>query len=181
MRSSDIHRNRLVSAPVGDGHRHSTRTRRHRLRQQGGFSLIEVLIAMVVTVVGLLGLMSMHTTSVRSNRSSSDLVMATAIAQQTMEEVRTLPFVSPTPTARSITSVFGATPINVALTPVLGQADKPFQRQLTIEPVLAVSPDLLRIRVVVSWTEDGAPIATADPRLRHQFALETIRTRQEIL
>ena len=65
------------------------------LRQQSrceGFSLIEVMIALVVLAVGLLALGTMQIVSIRSNAFSSEMTYSTMLAQQQLETLKNLGF-----------------------------------------------------------------------------------------
>jgi len=53
-----------------------------------GFTLIEVLIAIVILSVGLLGMASLTVGIINGNRFSNDLTTATTLAQDKMEEIR---------------------------------------------------------------------------------------------
>jgi len=58
------------------------------LRQQSGFTLIEVLMAMVIVSIGLLGTAVLTMGIMGSNKSSSEVTMATTLAQDELEEIR---------------------------------------------------------------------------------------------
>ncbi len=53
-----------------------------------GFTLIEVLIAIVILSVGLLGMASLTVGIINGNKFSNDLTTATTLAQDKMEEIR---------------------------------------------------------------------------------------------
>ena len=57
-----------------------------------GFTLIEVLVALLILAVGLLGLASLQLSASKSNSNSSLTTRALLIAQERMEELRTAPF-----------------------------------------------------------------------------------------
>lgn len=60
--------------------------------KNGGFTLLEVMIALVVLAVGLLGLAALQLVSVKSNAFSSEMTYATMIAQQHAEILKNLPY-----------------------------------------------------------------------------------------
>lgn len=55
---------------------------------QGGFSLLEVLIAVVILSIGLLGLAGLQTTSLQSNFSAAQVSQATFLASDLMDRMR---------------------------------------------------------------------------------------------
>ncbi|MBL7203976.1 MAG: prepilin-type N-terminal cleavage/methylation domain-containing protein [Desulfobacteraceae bacterium] len=57
-------------------------------KKSGGFTLIEVLIAIVILSVGLLGMASLTVGIINGNRFSNDLTTATTLAQDKMEDIR---------------------------------------------------------------------------------------------
>ena len=58
------------------------------LKNDPGFTLIEVLIAIVILSIGLLGMASLSVNIIKGNRLSNDLTAATTLAQQKMEDIR---------------------------------------------------------------------------------------------
>jgi type IV pilus assembly protein PilV len=63
--------------------------------KQKGFSLVEVLIALVILAVGLLGVTGMQITAIRGNHFSGNLTQATVLAQNKLEELKHLPYYDP--------------------------------------------------------------------------------------
>jgi type IV pilus assembly protein PilV len=63
---------------------------RHTQRQQG-FTLLEVLIALLVLSIGLLGLAALQTTSLRSNQMASMRTTATQLAYDISDRMRANP------------------------------------------------------------------------------------------
>ena len=66
-------------------------------RKQAGFSLIELMIAMVVLVVGMMGIMAMVTTAIASNNRNKMDTTATALSQMVTETVAAQSIVTGTP------------------------------------------------------------------------------------
>lgn len=156
--------------------------RRHRRQAQSGFSLFELLVAMAVTVIGLLGLMSLHKTSIQGNQASARLIEATAVAQQTMEEIRALPIQSSDPAERTLLTLFVVPDLpilNGTLPPITGRDQTQYRRTVKAIELTGMSPDLVHIRIEIDWTDNGASPTDPDPRLHHSLVLEAIRTRQD--
>jgi len=61
-------------------------------RQSQGFTLIEVMIALVVLAVGLLALGTMQIVSIRANAFSSEMTYSTMLAQRQLETLKNLSF-----------------------------------------------------------------------------------------
>ena len=59
-----------------------------------GFTLVEVLVAMVILSVGLLGLGALTVGIAESNRSSRDLTVSTTLAQDKLEDIKKASYVS---------------------------------------------------------------------------------------
>ena len=60
----------------------------HKRPRQEGFSLIEVLVALVILAVGLLGLAMFQTTAIKGNAIASKWTVATELAQDRLERFR---------------------------------------------------------------------------------------------
>ncbi len=64
-----------------------------RVKNPGsGFTLVEVMIAMVVLLVGMIGVMSMQYFSVRGNAASREMRIATNLSQQALENLKLIPY-----------------------------------------------------------------------------------------
>ena len=62
------------------------------LKRNEGFTLLEVMIALVILSVGLLGLGALQLVAIKTNAFSSEMTYATMIAQQQAEILKSLPF-----------------------------------------------------------------------------------------
>lgn len=60
---------------------------RQRQRAQAGFSLVELLVAIVILAVGLLGLAELQVTAMKTNAQSESILAAGSLAQRAVEEV----------------------------------------------------------------------------------------------
>ncbi len=61
----------------------------HQNRLQGGFSMIEVLIAIVVLAIGLLGFALLQTTNLRYTQGANNRTVATNLAYSLLDQMRT--------------------------------------------------------------------------------------------
>jgi prepilin-type N-terminal cleavage/methylation domain-containing protein len=68
-------------------------------RHQGGFTLVEVMIASVVFLVGMLTLSSMQLHSLQAANSGRHATQAAAIAETQLEQLQRLAWTQVTPTA----------------------------------------------------------------------------------
>ena len=62
------------------------------LKRTEGFTLLEVMIALVILSVGLLGLAALQLVAVKSNSFSSEMTYATMLAQQHAEILKSLDY-----------------------------------------------------------------------------------------
>ncbi|RMG57707.1 MAG: type IV pilus modification protein PilV [Deltaproteobacteria bacterium] len=61
-------------------------------KKNGGFTLLEVLVALVILAVGLLGLALFQVTAISANKSGNYFAQATFIGQQRLENFRAQDF-----------------------------------------------------------------------------------------
>ena len=57
-------------------------------KKNNGFTLLEVLVAIVILTAGLLGMASLTGTIIHGNKLSNDLTTATTLAQDKMEDIQ---------------------------------------------------------------------------------------------
>src|SRR6056297_850878 len=57
---------------------------------QAGFSLVELLVAVVILAVGLLGLAELQITATKANSQNATVLGASSLAQQVLEEIAAL-------------------------------------------------------------------------------------------
>jgi type IV pilus assembly protein PilV len=68
-----------------------------KLQSRNGFTLLEVLVAMIVLAVGLLGLAPMLVMSMQGNQFSRDVTEAAYLAQDRIEQLKNQAVISPIP------------------------------------------------------------------------------------
>jgi type IV pilus assembly protein PilV len=142
---------------------------RHRER---GFTLLELLITMVVTIFGLMGIMALHVSLTQGNDSASRTQEAIAVGTQSIEMLRSKRI---TDMANTLVGSTSATPpIDVPnFTTVLGRNNVSYTVDVHVTTV-PTATNLWRVRVEVHWTDDGSLTA-------HTIPFEVIRTVQEAL
>jgi prepilin-type N-terminal cleavage/methylation domain-containing protein len=106
-----------------------------------GFTLIEVLIALVILSICLLGMAGLMAATTKNNSNGSHLTEAATLAQDKLEQLRATPF--------------GMIPLNAAVTdsPV-GSTGITYNRSWIAAPNIAPPGNTLDvITVTVSWTD----------------------------
>jgi len=102
-----------------------------------GFSLLELLIALVILAVGLLGVAGMQVTSISGNAFSNNVTIATGLAQSRIEELKKLP---------NSDAALSAGDHDEGLLP--GTAI--FSRSTNVNDL---SPEVKQVTVTVRWTD----------------------------
>jgi prepilin-type N-terminal cleavage/methylation domain-containing protein len=64
-------------------------------RREEGFTLIEVLIALLVLMVGMAGILSLQLTAMKATGFSRHATEASSLAEDKVEDLRTVPLTSP--------------------------------------------------------------------------------------
>ena len=118
-----------------------SRSRRQRSGEDGGFTLIEVLIALLVLMVGMAGILSLQLTSMKATSFSRHATEASSLAEDKVEDLRTVPLDS----ARFVNGTDQVDARGVA------DGEGPYTRTWTINP----GADTTIVNVSVSWTERG--------------------------
>src|SRR5215211_5453457 len=89
------------------------RTRKTKTAKgQGGFTLIETSIAMVVMMVGALACSSLFVFSIQNNVGGGERALAMAVAQQQLEQIRSVTYEDATLTTGTITSTVRSGELN---------------------------------------------------------------------
>ncbi len=104
-----------------------------------GFTIIEVLMAIIILTIGLLGLAPLMVTSMAGNEFANDMTEANLIATDQIENLKTIPNFSPTPFLETVTGI-----------------QNRFTRQTRVDDSNSdsnVPENLYYINVVVSWVD----------------------------
>jgi len=107
-----------------------------------GFTLIEVLVAMIVLAIGILGLAPMLVISMQGNQFSREITEATYLAQDRLEQLRNQTVISPIPYSEYSFS------LNGEYTRTVDVSDRNVDN--------SIPPGVYRMTVNVSWIDkDG--------------------------
>ncbi|HUJ60106.1 MAG TPA: prepilin-type N-terminal cleavage/methylation domain-containing protein [Kofleriaceae bacterium] len=143
-----------------------------RRRGQAGFTLIELMITLVVTVFGLMGMMALHISLTAGNDAASRSQEALAVGSEVMESLRS---------KRATDMMMALTGSTTTLPPVdiinyqtlSGRNGVSYQVDAHVSQVGA-SANLWKLRIVVNWVEDSSSQT-------HTLPIELVRTTQEAL
>lgn len=136
------------------------------MRRQGGFTIIEILISLLVMAVGILGIMAMQTAAVRGNQLGRRLDRAYELCQEIIELERARSYALGPPVPSLLGTV--TAPADVTLDGVT------YHRRLTTT-IVAGRPNLVRMRADVWFGPDGnTSAAAAHAGDATQFALRTL-------
>jgi len=124
-----------------------------------GFSLIEVMIAFVVLLIGMLGVMGMQYYAVSGNASSRDLRVATSLSQQLVEQMKSTPYTN-------LASNADAPALNAAMS-----------GGVNYTRAWWVVPDCVGLAAGGNLCAGGAPACTTDPDGAVAVQASAIRTR----
>ncbi len=122
-----------------------------RTETQAGFTLIEILVTLALTMVALAGLLSLNVAITRGNATAAQSSEAVAITKSVMEEIRAAP----------ATSLGSTGPFS---TPSLRDGrNTTFVIQATYQGMTLIIGDppnsTFKIRVEVSWLENAEKLA----------------------
>jgi type IV pilus assembly protein PilV len=101
-----------------------------------GFTLIEIMIALVVMSIGLTALAAVQISAIRGNAFSKRMTTAVSIADETLEQIKSMPYVDIVSVSSTQTT----------------QSDMNFTRQVTVTNNIPLA-NTKTINVTVNWSE----------------------------
>ena len=110
-----------------------------KLKNQKGFTLVEVMISMVILAIGVLGLAPMMVTAMYGNAFSEDVTSAAFLAQDSMERLKNQSVITPIPYTENNNGLFNV-----------------YNRSIQVDDSGSdgtVPPNVFRIQVTMSWTD----------------------------
>ena len=114
---------------------------------QNGFTLIEVLVAITLLLIGIFSVITMQITAIKSNSIANKLTAATALAQETMDDIMAWSISDPNLNTSTANAVYDLNGVNIAGTDLAIPAAGVFRATYTTTintPVVGVT------RIVVS-------------------------------
>jgi type II secretory pathway pseudopilin PulG len=132
---------------------------RRRVERQGGFSLVEVLVATGLLIAGIAAVLQLFVIATHAILDARDTTYATVLAAQKLEELRAAPFPSPDE-ATEYLSARGAR--------LLDRTEAVYERRWIVAPLPAQPADTVVLTVRV-WRR-----GVTHPAVR----LTTVRTRR---
>ena len=122
--------------------------------KDGGFTLLEVLVAMVILAVGLLGMASLSVGIIKGNDFSKEVSSATTCAKAKMEDMERLGYAGAPASSGTVTEAYNTI------------TDYPRFKRETITAVDTPTAEMKKITVTVYWDSDS-----------HQVQLKTFLTK----
>jgi len=119
-------------------------------RRGAGFTLIEIMVAMVLAAIAIIGLLALYMSQTRASGFSRHSGEAAVLAQDMIERQRTIPSASLVYSAPTTTPVVNEPNINER-----GLASGVFTRKTYVIAIGSPIATAARIQVVVSWVDDN--------------------------
>jgi type II secretory pathway pseudopilin PulG len=143
-------------------------------KRQGGFTLLEMLISMVITIFGLMGLLAMHTSLSAGTDLAAQTQEGVTVGLQLVEQLRSERVAD---MMKALTgSSTSALPQTITdYSPQVGRNGLQYHRDVKVTQ--GPSATLWRVRVEVYWGEDNASGTAA----QHRIPFEVIRSNLEQL
>ena len=124
------------------------------MRHEGGMTLVEVLVTLLLLLVGIGGLVALHAATTEAGRFARDTTTAATLALSKAEELR---LVTPVPTGGGLAACTAVLPCSAGAGEVVDDSGVPSGggRFTRCWCTLAAAPDQT-LRVLVAWNDAGA-------------------------
>ena len=129
-------------------------------RREGGFTLMEIMVSMLVLVLGLLGVIALQMTTVKGNRISRQLDRAVDLVEQEMEDLRGMS-----------TDTIAALPATYF--PDITSSDGVVYKRSFTATKVAGQATLYLVTATVTYPDD------ADSTIMHTQTMQMLRTSRE--
>ncbi len=121
------------------------------LRTQHGFTMVEMLIAILLMTVGLLAVLTMQDVAINANSISMRLTVATSLAQEVLEDILSWKFDDPRITTTAANVVYKWPPNSSAPSiSVPGAGSYSATYTTTVGPATGIPDGITRIVVTVT-------------------------------
>jgi len=116
-------------------------------RNEKGFTLLEILVALSILSIGLLGMAGLTTSIIHGNTLSKKVTTATTLGQDRMEHFSRLGYSSTPSTDTTTEENYNSIP------------DYPFYKRVSFIDVNSPSAGMKTITVTVYWNSDAGAVA----------------------
>ena len=143
--------------------------------EQSGFTLLELLVTMLISIIGLTGLAAAFVTTARGNIDARHSAEAVAVGQGAIEQLKSM-------SIARIETTYATTITETPFTAAYHEGD--FVGSLTYRRRIEAQQypgqiDLVMLRVIVEWTDENLAAGTSGGIYDHRISLELMRSRQE--
>jgi Tfp pilus assembly protein PilV len=135
-----------------------------RLQREGGFSLIEVLVAMGVLVFGLLAVATMQIGAVRGNYFSGNTSAALTLATERMEDLFTRNWNDPIFTDNPANNTDLSSITTVDFEDAVNLGGTPYRRIVNFANSTGQMPTSRQMTVIVTWGDNGHSVSVSSFR-----------------
>ena len=111
--------------------------------KNAGFTLLEVLVAMVILAVGLLGMASLSVGIIKGNELSKEVSSATTCAREKMEDMERLGYANTSATSGTVTEAYNSI------------TQYPHYKREITTTVDTPATDMKTITITVYWDSDS--------------------------
>jgi type IV pilus assembly protein PilV len=131
-------------------------------KKQAGFTLIEVMIALVILAVGLLALMTMQIVSIRANAFSSEMTYAAMVGQGELEKIRNMNY-------DSVLAVASAT---YTVDPALAKGVE-YKTETRVQDNIPAT-DMKTVTLIVNWYGSSAKNQEGENKVLFTTSFSTV-------